>query len=162
MAELNGRVLADVLAEYRRQQGEWGSQDIADGTGGDAMLLGRSMLWLRDMLQAALSRAAAEGEQTWALIALCEVFEALAEAPGDPNLRVEVAQVAAILFRWLESIDRREIRLREVGPWAGVPPTAAEVAAGDELPLCADCRRYPVALAGQVCGECADAEDCQP
>jgi hypothetical protein len=33
---------------------------------------------------------------------------------------------------------------------------------GEETPRCADGCGYPVKTAGQVCGECAEAEDCAP
>lgn len=47
----------------------------------------------------------------------------------------------------------------------GCPDAIFPPAAGEEpppAPRCADGCGYPVASAGQVCGECAEAEDCQP
>lgn len=48
---------------------------------------------------------------TWLLIALEEVFEALAES--DPaKLRAELVQSAAVHVAWIEAIDRRSVVTR--------------------------------------------------
>lgn len=135
-------VLADVLTERAAQDAKWGEQNHPDGTGQDATLLGRRFSDLAVMLRSACQLAGREGRDTWALIALEEVFEAMAET--DPvKLRGEIIQAAAVFAAWAEAIDRRQ-------------------AAAVFGPVCVDCQRYPVALAGQVCGECAEAEDCAP
>jgi len=110
------RLLADVGAEMGAQDAQWGEQNHPDGTGGDAALLGRSMLWLRDTMRRACQDAAKRGECTWLLVALEEVFEAAAET--DPvALRTEVVQAAAVFTQWAGAIDR-----------ASRPPAAAILA----------------------------------
>jgi len=92
-------VLAEVAAERRRQDGQWGEQNHPDGTGDaytdDAALARKEC-----------ERAADNGDLTWRHILLEEVAEAMAERePAD--LRRELIQVAAVAVAWAEALDRR-------------------------------------------------------
>lgn len=59
-----------------------------------------------------VERAKAEGRNEWAAIALEEFCEAIEARPGRER-RVELVQTIAVLFRWVDEIDRREIHARQ-------------------------------------------------
>lgn len=92
----------DVLLERARQDAKWGTGDHRDGTG--------HFLWM-DLLEAAriLNDEATGGSAgpTWLAILFEEVMEAAVET-DLVRLREELVQVAAVVFHWIEQIDRRQ------------------------------------------------------
>lgn len=72
----------------------------------------------RERIQAALNHARVKHPRPWlcTLHALCVLLEEIAEVVwaiikrDRANLREELAQVAAVCWRWLERMDREEGR----------------------------------------------------
>lgn len=105
-------VLADVLAERRRQVARYGHNEaLEDGTGPD-------VAWLAPVSHLGASLVEAEfrsfyedheeshGEPTWSLLVREELAEAFAES--DPErLEAELLQVAALCVSWVETLRRR-------------------------------------------------------
>lgn len=96
------RILMDVSRERFAQDEQWGVQQRADGTGCNAYRV------QAEAAKADTSIAAADGELTWSLVLLEEVYEALAENPNSPLLRNELVQAMAVIAAWIEDIDSRE------------------------------------------------------
>jgi hypothetical protein len=127
--EATVEILAEVLAERRRQTAKWGEQNHPDGTGAQERPL-MPILRLDSIPGAATAdrtaaafkaqtdASAGRGVVTWRDILLEEVFEALAES--EPTaLRAELVQAAAVAVQWVETIDRRAaraVRNPDVGP----------------------------------------------
>lgn len=107
-----------VLAERERQVAKWGVQihpDISTLHGVDNS---ESILADYEIEANAFKEAndeiVADGTMGWDTILLEEVYEALAES--DPvKLREELVQSAAVIFAWLDDLDRREAeRMAEI------------------------------------------------
>jgi hypothetical protein len=97
-------ILGEIFEETERQYEKWGQQDHPvvskdDPTG--IYLLGRTYAFL----ELAAKQRAAQGERSWALIHLEEVFEALA-APDRERQRAEWVQVAAVAATVIAAMDR--------------------------------------------------------
>ena len=93
-------IARDVLEERDRQRalGHLDAHDYADGT--DEVRRWVPLPGLDAV------RAIADERQTWALVLLEEVLEALSES--DPQrIREELVQVAAVAVRWAGAIDQR-------------------------------------------------------
>lgn len=101
--ELTQSVLADVLAERRRQVEHWGDQArLRNGTGQSLQLFGWDPAALAKAARQRVSR-----RRDWFSILLEGVFEALGES-DRAKLRTEVLQVAAVAVAWIEKLDREE------------------------------------------------------
>lgn len=124
-------ILGEIFEEAERQYEKWGQQDHPmvskeDPTG--IYLLGRTYRFL----ELAAKQRAAQGERSWALIHLEEVFEALAEQ--DPGkARVEWMQVAAVAVQVIAAIDRGAGDAPDAHAVAGDAPSRY-----DDLPLPGD------------------------
>lgn len=98
-------VLVDIHDERERQDAKWGvaRQDhLKNGTGGEYRASARLYQKLCDL-------ATARGHVTFSDILLEEVYEALAEE--DPTaLRKELIQVAAVCVKWVEKLDRVDLK----------------------------------------------------
>lgn len=113
-----GQVLDDVYYERKRQDVKWGEQNPPDGTGPDICPLAltdanldlRTGAELERIFKAECQRVYQEGHGSWKDILLEEVFGALAEEDLI-KLRVELIQSAAVIVAWVESIDRRRVRV---------------------------------------------------
>lgn len=101
---VEGRHLLDfhrVVEERRRQEHKWGRQTHPDGTS-------KRYTAQADMRRATCDLNARAGRGTWLDILLEEVFEAAAEE--DPaKLQVELVQSAAVIFAWLEDLERNRM-----------------------------------------------------
>lgn len=97
----DARVMLDVFAERDRQRalGHLDAHDYADGTA-------EVRRWV-PLPSLDAVRALADERQTWSLVLLEEVLEAIAES--DPQrIREELVQVAAVAIRWAGAIDGRK------------------------------------------------------
>lgn len=90
-------MLADVAAERQRQTSLGHVHDHEDGL---------DVLHVVPLPSAASVRSFCERDETWSLVLLEEVLEAL-EARAAEELRAELVQVAAVAVRWIEAIDAR-------------------------------------------------------
>lgn len=96
------RIFLDVIDERDRQVRRWGDQRRQDYTGVPGYRReAEAMKTLNEILS---ENDASIG---WNTILLEEVYEALAELPSSTSLRKELVQAAAVIFAWLEDIDRR-------------------------------------------------------
>ena len=112
-------VVADVVAERKRQNRKWGQQDHRDA---DPDLLdrpgGATPARLADELEIPTAgrakylcnEAARTGRPSWSVILIEEVAEAVEAIGDDVALRDELVQVAAVAVAWIEAIDRRRVR----------------------------------------------------
>jgi hypothetical protein len=110
-AALEDQIEQDVRAEYDRQVGLWGEQDLPDGTGPYERLPGHpdsSMAHMARTVRAACQEAEAKGKKTWSLVLMEEVFEALAEGAA-PKRRIELVQCMAVIKMWIRSKDHRSV-----------------------------------------------------
>lgn len=113
-------VLAEIMEECEQQFEKWGQQDhpvtsAEDPTG--IYLLGRTFR----SFEIFAKQRFANGERSWALIELEEIFEALSER--DPaKCRAEWIQVAAVAVTAIMSMDRG----------AGLPPEGPPIT--DDVP----------------------------
>lgn len=96
------RVFLDVVDERDRQVARWGDQRRQDFTGIPGY---RREAEAAKTLNAVLTEN--DVEVGWNTILLEEVYEALAEPPSSERLRRELVQAAAVIFAWIEDIDRR-------------------------------------------------------
>lgn len=91
----------EVQAECERQLSKWGVQNHKNGTG---------LAIYRDyekVYKRVCEKNKSLGIERWDSILLEEIFEALAEI--DPvKLRAELIQAAAVIFTWIDCIDRRK------------------------------------------------------
>lgn len=113
-------ILAEVFGETEEQFDKWGEQNHPLTTPGDPTgiyLLGRTYA----MFEGLTKQKFAQGQRSWALIELEEIFEALA-ARTTEEARAEWVQVAAVAVSVIASIDRAA----GVGP--GGPPLVGESA----------------------------------
>ena len=94
----DAQAIADVLAERKRQTSLGHVHDHDDGL---------DILRVVPLPSAASVRALCEAGETWSLVLLEEVLEAL-EARTEEELREELVQVAAVAVRWAGAIDVRE------------------------------------------------------
>lgn len=102
--------MTDVLAEMVLQDIKWGRhQEHADSHPAVETRL-PSAAWAKLLVET----FAREGAQNWAAIALEEFLEALEARPGAAR-RAELVQLTAVLFQWIDNIDRRELKRREKG-----------------------------------------------
>lgn len=110
-------VAREVWDERVRQLDKWGVQRHADlwleegfsmvkpaDITKDEWTYAETADWLRDQCDLYHDL----GEDSWDLILLEEVFEALAEDDHD-RLRAELVQVAAVVFAWIDDLDSREV-----------------------------------------------------
>ena len=99
------RVLLDVFRERSNQDEKWGQQNHIDGTGSSEFFMNGHQM--SGMAEYAKTRCQTASPDTWEKILSEEIFEAYEET--DPvRLREELVQSAAVLFAWIECIDRRE------------------------------------------------------
>jgi hypothetical protein len=103
-------VIAEVIAERRRQDERWGEQNHPDGTGPEEIWeLTGTAAQVAFSARAECKHNFAACCGTWLDVLLEEVAEAFAES--DPTkLRAELIQVAAVAVAWAEAIDRRASR----------------------------------------------------
>jgi len=115
-----------VDTERQAQLAKFGDQRHADGTGAEYYV------GMADEARGDCQAAAEQGDATWSLILLEEVFEALAES--DPaKLRTELIQAGAVIAAWIRDLDRRPL-----------PDTEDDQPTG---------QKYPAAL-GVFCDNC--------
>ena len=89
---------AEIIQERRRQDLKWGEQNHPSGTGS---FYKRKAALAKKRCQNPLN-----DQDSWDLILLEEVYEALAET-NELKVREELIQVAAVAMAWVECIDRR-------------------------------------------------------
>ena len=92
------RVVADVRAERARQDDLFGEQNHPNGTS-------IKFKPLADSARNACRTAAAGNSNTWMHILREEFWEALSET-DRVKLRAELIQVGAVIFNWVECLDR--------------------------------------------------------
>lgn len=136
------RVLTEIHHERERQNAKWGEQNHPDGTGPTHGLTRpgwpNSYPQIANDIRNAVDHAATNGESTWSLILLEEVFEALAEE--DPQrLRRELVQVAAVATQWVEAIDRRRPAVMDPDCVAGKHHACLGTAWDDARDVPAEC-----------------------
>lgn len=91
------QAIADVMAERQRQTSLGHVHDHDDGL---------DIPHIVPLPSAASVRALCEAGETWCLVLLEEVLEAL-EARTEEELRAELVQVAAVAVRWVSALDAR-------------------------------------------------------
>lgn len=94
-------ILAEVVAERKRQHKLWGQQTHKDGT---SAKLGYEAEKAKNEYREEKKK---NGDPTWRAILNEEVCEAFAETQPR-RLRSELVQVAAVAIAWIEDIDRRK------------------------------------------------------
>jgi len=97
-ATLFDRIVADVRAERPRQDALFGEQNHPNGTS-------IKFKPLADSARNACRGAASNGTNTWMHILREEFWEALSET-DRVRLRDELVQVGAVVFNWIECLDR--------------------------------------------------------
>lgn len=99
------RILEDVVIEADRAEAKFGKQLDTPSFG----LLNRAAyhVLLADDAKFITEARFKEGYGSWADILVEEVAEALDEMDDEQALRTELVQVAAVVLRWIESIDER-------------------------------------------------------
>jgi hypothetical protein len=95
-------ILLDLDKECSNHLTKWGDQRHPDGTG--------TLRYVTEQAEARvryeMMSEATEGDPSWDLILLEEVYEALSEK-DHAELRKELVQVAAVCVSWIHDIDRR-------------------------------------------------------
>lgn len=94
------KIFGDILTERQRQDDKWGEQNHPDGTGDE------HYKQMEEAYKFKVDSVAAVGEDTWDLILLEEIYEALAESDVT-KLRKELIESAAVIVAWVGAIDRR-------------------------------------------------------
>lgn len=89
-----------VDGERLRQEIRWGQQDHPSDVGTVADQ--KTEAYYKRLNK----EAVAEGNLSWRLILLEEVYEAIASKDIE-NLKVELVQVAAVCRNWFENLERR-------------------------------------------------------
>lgn len=112
--------MAQVIREREAQDLKWGEQNHASV---DMRLALRSNPAARLALEYEIpteerakfneQTAAKRGETTWAHIAIEELAEAVGCGHDDGKRRVELIQLAAVVFAWIDCIDRHKGK----APW---------------------------------------------
>lgn len=98
LTTLRTRAFHDLLIEMRRGESDWGN-NRPDGT--------RKKLGpLLEQVRLAVSAKENQREESWADVLVEEFLESIT-ATDDPELRMELLQVAAVAMRWVEQIDKR-------------------------------------------------------
>ena len=93
-------IFTEIKAERKRQNEKWGEQNHPDGTGG------KEYEALAALARKNCDSATRYNECTWRHILTEEFAEALAES-DESKLKTELIQTAAVIFAWLEAIERR-------------------------------------------------------
>lgn len=115
----------EMVDERNRQDAKWGPADHPNGTGGLTLNLDASIA------KAQCQTVFDAGHGTWRHILAEEVAEAHAE-DDITKLRAELIQVGAVVFAWLEAIDRKASPVYPSSSPSSPPRGCAE---GDSFPF---------------------------
>ncbi len=100
--------MTEIIAEMGRQDAKWGRhRDLLDS---HALL--EELLPSEADGKRLVERLRRQGQNTWGAIALEEFLEAVDAMPGATRRR-ELVQLTAVLFQWIDNIDRRELKRLE-------------------------------------------------
>lgn len=115
---VRARVISDVIDELARQDAKWGQQNhpsldplLLNRPGGCTPQRMAAEYEIPTAIRARSStdRAAETGHKTWGHVLVKEVAEVVdaGVVDGEPALRSELIQAAAVALQWAEAIDRR-------------------------------------------------------